>query len=93
MNFLFSPLLKEQILKAPKMKKTVVILIGAFAFSCGETTSNRSHEEPIETENNASDVEEFSGEHITPQIEADSVSSRLEVDTISSAAGAEDAVD
>ena len=75
------------------MKKLLIIFIGAFAFSCGET-SNQSNDESVGTSNSSdNDVEEFSGEHITPQIEADSVTSRLDVDSISSAEEAEQAVD
>lgn len=75
------------------MKKLLFVLIAAFTFSCGET-SNQSNDESVGTQNSSdNDVEEFSGEHITPQVEADSATSRLDVDSISSAEEAEQAID
>jgi len=75
--------------KKNKMKKLFLILFGAITFSCGDT-GNQSSEERVDENNTGENVEEFSGENITPQVDLDSGSNeRLEVDTISSAGEAQ----
>lgn len=75
------------------MKKLFIILVSVFAYACGDT-SNQSADEGVDVENQAGEVEEYSRENITPQVDLDSGSNeRLEVDTISSARGAQEEKD
>ena len=74
------------------MKKLFIICIGAIAFACGDA-ANQSADEGVNAETPAGEVEEYSGEEITPQVDLDSGSNeRLEVDTVSSARGAEEEI-
>ncbi len=63
-------------------------MMGLATFACGESSNQNS--EGVDLNNSRDNVEDFSGENITPQVDLDSGSNqRLEVDTISSAEGAE----
>ncbi|NDK55793.1 hypothetical protein [Pontibacter fetidus] len=66
------------------MKKLLIIALGVFAFACGDTGNKEN-----ETTNDAPATEEGmdagAGEDVSPQLEVDDDSARLEVDTISTA--------
>ena len=67
------------------MKKLLIILLGTFAFACGntdnETEGTNNEETTIEEE-----VEMGAGEEISPQLELeDDSAENFEVDTVSSA--------
>ena len=66
------------------MKKLLIILLGTFAFACGNTdneTEGTNDETTIEE-----DVEIGAGEEISPQLELEEDSAEnFEVDTVSSA--------
>jgi hypothetical protein len=70
------------------MKKLLIIFLGAIIVACGNA-SDRSANEGSGTLNSEENVEDNSGENISPQLKTDADStSRLEVDTVSSATGA-----
>lgn len=72
------------------MKTILVAMISSFiVFGCGEKTENRNDNNTDEAVQNESAVEQNSGENISPQLE-DSVD-RFTVDSVSSAAGANEA--
>jgi protein involved in sex pheromone biosynthesis len=71
------------------MKKLIVLGVlsaSTLLYSCNNNTGSNSNGDKNSTDN----VEEHSGEEITPQAKIDSDSTRLEVDTISSAESAND---
>ncbi|MEJ8755628.1 hypothetical protein WG947_01355 [Pontibacter sp. H259] len=70
------------------MKKVLIIALGFFAFACGESgnTAGDATDETTEESTNADErLDAGSGEDISPQLEHDSDSGRMEVDTVSSA--------
>lgn len=71
------------------MEKLIILFFGALTIACGET-SKQSSEQEVDQVNSEENVEDYSGENITPQVDLDSGSNEsLEVDTISSAEGTE----
>jgi hypothetical protein len=72
------------------MNKTFIMiaLSGVFLFACGNKNerNNRSHADSLNTEGN---IEQHSGEEISPQVKTNPDSpTRLNVDTVSSAESA-----
>ncbi|WP_181306567.1 hypothetical protein [Rufibacter sp. XAAS-G3-1] len=66
------------------MKKLLIIGLGAFVFACGggnETT----RETTTDLSNTDESVEIGSGQEISPQLEGDSDSAHVDVDTVSNA--------
>ena len=69
------------------MKKLLIVLLGTFAFACG----NNAGSEPEDTNSGETTIEEEveigAGEEISPQLELeDDSAANFEVDTVSSAA-------
>ncbi|MBC3539016.1 hypothetical protein ACFSC6_10765 [Rufibacter sediminis] len=68
------------------MKKLLVLLLGAFAFACGNTENNAENSN-LDSKISDESVEIGSGDNRNPQVEYESDTSKdLEVDTVSSAA-------
>lgn len=69
------------------MKKILILLLGMIVMACGDASNTSA--EGAENVNSEENVNENSGDNISPQLETNADStSRLEVDTISSASGA-----
>ena len=67
------------------MKKIIILLVTSIAFACGGKDNEGT--QSSDAANSVDNVEENSGDNISPQLE-DSAN-RLEVDTVKSATGAQ----
>lgn len=69
------------------MKKLLIIATGIAVFACGDGNTKTGRESSTQSESKPeNNVEEGSGEMISPQLEKDSINEqRFDVDTVSSA--------
>jgi len=70
------------------MKKLLIISLGFFAFACGNADNTTANDAENETTIQDESVEIGSGEEVSPQLEYDADSARMEVDTLTSATDA-----